>query len=42
MILVVIDTRTGAQRSIMVPVKAGRSSDEPAPVIAHPRIAQRV
>jgi hypothetical protein len=41
MMLIVIDTRTGHRRTIVVPVKAPRQSFEPGEVIRFPRLATR-
>ncbi len=35
MVLIVIDTQTDARRIVMVPVKAGSSSGEPARILAY-------
>lgn len=35
MVLIVIDTQTDARRIVMVPVKAGSASAEPARIIAY-------
>jgi hypothetical protein len=35
MVLIVIDTQTDARRTVMVPVKTGPASSEPARIIAY-------